>query len=146
MIATIAKQFTFDAAHRLQTCPPDHKCFNLHGHTYTVEVVLAGPVQPNGFVVDYDQIAKAMGPILGIVDHHYLNDIPGLEVSSTENLAAWILRLLVDGATADLLAGPYVSSTPTTLVTKVRVMESSTTWCEVRTGDAGCKRMPWVCG
>lgn len=156
MIATIAKRFTFDAAHRLPTCGPDHKCFNLHGHTYTVEIVLSGPVKENGFVVDYDRIAEAFEPIHAIVDHKYLNDIPGLEVSSTENLAAWILRLLVDGATADMLMGPMPlpplpntplgAYRPTTLVTKIRVMESSTTWCEVSVAEAGCKRWSWVLG
>lgn len=36
----IGKSFTFDAAHRLPGLRAGHKCGRLHGHTYTVEVVL----------------------------------------------------------------------------------------------------------
>ena len=153
MIATIAKSFTFDAAHRLFTCPPEHKCNRLHGHTYNVEVVLTGPVKPNGFVVDYDQIAKAFEAVPAKVDHQYLNDVAGLEVPSTEVLAAWILRELVDGSpSGDLLCGvpapplpntPLGAYRPTTLVTRVKVMESSTTWCVVETHAVGCKKTTW---
>lgn len=44
MTATIAKRFTFDAAHFLPNVPPDHKCSRMHGHTYEVEIVLRGPM------------------------------------------------------------------------------------------------------
>jgi 6-pyruvoyltetrahydropterin/6-carboxytetrahydropterin synthase len=155
VIATIAKQFTFDAAHRLYTCPPEHKCHRLHGHTYTVEVVLTGPVKTNGFVVDYAQIQTAFQTVHAKLDHQYLNDVPGLEVPSTEVLAAWILRELVDGPNGDYVGGVPAPPWPvrargrgrqTTLVTRVKVMESSTTWCEVETAAAGCKRIPWAGG
>lgn len=32
----IEKRFGFDAAHRLPSLPPGHKCSRGHGHTYTV--------------------------------------------------------------------------------------------------------------
>jgi 6-pyruvoyltetrahydropterin/6-carboxytetrahydropterin synthase len=152
MIATIAKRFTFDAAHRLLTCPEGHKCRRLHGHTYTVEVVLQGPVNPaTGFVVDYDHIAKAWEPLNAMLDHQYLNDVPGLELPSTEVLAVWIAKKLVDEG--DFLLGTPIEYTDehghrgyreTTLVTDVRIEESSTTWCQVDVDHCGTKRKAWI--
>jgi 6-pyruvoyltetrahydropterin/6-carboxytetrahydropterin synthase len=53
----IGKSFMFEAAHRLVTLPPGHKCNRPHGHSYTAEVVvvatdLVGP----GFVVDFAEL------------------------------------------------------------------------------------------
>jgi len=115
MIATIAKRFTFDAAHHLPTVPADHKCHRMHGHTYEVELVFRGDIGANGFVVDYADIAEAWQPIHDALDHRVLNDVPGLEIPSTEILAAWILDRL---------------SIWNQLV-RVRINESSTTWCEM---------------
>lgn len=118
---TLAKRFTFDAAHRLDRLPPDHKCYRLHGHTYEVEIVLRGPVDPStGFLVDYERISMAWKSVHDQLDHRFLNEVPGLEVSSTENLAAWILVLI--GASL-------------VHVHAVRVKESSSTWCEVLASD-----------
>lgn len=125
MIATIAKRFTFDAAHRLDRLPPDHKCHRMHGHTYEVELVFAGEVDENGFVLDYADIAKLWAPLHQLLDHRVLNEVDGLAIPSTEHLAAWVYARL------------YVKL-PTTLYHKlvvVRVRESSTTWCEIKATD-----------
>lgn len=124
MIATIAKHFTFDAAHHLPTLPPDHKCYRMHGHTYQVELVLTGVVLDDGFVIDYAEIASKWDPLHKLLDHRVLNDVPGLEVPSTENLAAWIACRLIerDAKFARILD-------------TVTVRESSTTWCSVRVGS-----------
>lgn len=126
MIATIAKRFTFDAAHQLLGLPPEHKCRRMHGHTYTVELVFLGPVDLlTGFVVDYQAIADAWQPLHDILDHQYLNDIVGLGVPSTEYLAWWIaVRIALTPAFSN-------PAWCTTLLKSVRVEESSTTWCEV---------------
>lgn len=116
MFATIAKRFTFDAAHHLPTVPADHKCHRMHGHTYEVELVFRGPVGDDGFVIDYAKIAEAWDPLHAALDHQILNDVRGLEVPSTENLVHWIWRRLGD-------IWPMLDV--------VRVYESSTTWCEV---------------
>lgn len=129
MIATIAKRFTFDAAHRLDRLPPSHKCHRMHGHTYEVELVFQGPVdETTGFVLDYADIAAAWDPLHEQLDHRVLNEVKGLEVPSTENLAAWIATRI-----AAYVPGQIPSSG--TLVQRrietVRVRESTTTWCEV---------------
>ena len=38
----IEKIFSFDSAHFLPHVPDDHKCRNLHGHTYTLKVEVIG--------------------------------------------------------------------------------------------------------
>jgi len=120
VIATISKTFTFDAAHRLDRLPPEHKCHRMHGHTYRVELILSGHVADNGFLLDYADIAEMWAPLHELLDHRILNEVPGLDVPTTENLAGWILsRIGWDG---------HLSFT-------VRVFESSTTWCEMKYCD-----------
>jgi 6-pyruvoyltetrahydropterin/6-carboxytetrahydropterin synthase len=125
MIATLSKRFTFDAAHCLPKLDPGHKCARLHGHTYQVEIVCRGPVDENGFVIDYDAIAHAWEPIHRALDHRYLNDIPGLEQPSTENLLAWIFKSFHD----EPRPGDYAQVWA--LLDTIRIYESSTTWCEM---------------
>jgi len=87
----ITKRFTFDSAHWLPRVPETHKCRRLHGHTYTVELGLEGPVDPEmGWVEDYGAVTAAFKPIMDELDHHCLNEIPGLENPTAENLARWI--------------------------------------------------------
>lgn len=85
------KQFTFEAAHRLPNVPPGHKCARLHGHSFGVELRVSGPVDPDlGWVMDFADIKAAFRPIYDQLDHHYLNEIPGLENPTSEVLAVWI--------------------------------------------------------
>lgn len=86
----ICKSFTFEAAHRLPYVPPGHKCGRLHGHSYRVDIALSGPIQELGWVVDYAEIKRAWEPLNEVLDHNYLNEIPGLENPTSELLAQWI--------------------------------------------------------
>ena len=43
-----------------------------------------------GFVADFFAIEAAFKPLLGRLDHRYLNDIEGLENPTAENIAIWI--------------------------------------------------------
>jgi 6-pyruvoyltetrahydropterin/6-carboxytetrahydropterin synthase len=87
----IYKNFTFDAAHKLTCVPDGHKCANLHGHTFKVEVHLAGEEdKARGWVVDFNDVKAAVSPILEQLDHGYLNDIKGLENPTSENIARWL--------------------------------------------------------
>lgn len=135
--ATIAKRFTFDAAHSLPRMPDGHKCRCLHGHTYEVEVVLAGPVDAfSGLLIDYEQLAVAWAPLHHELDHKHLNLVEGLENPTTEVLVGWIAKRL-----ALEFSLPATRTYPAcTLLYAVRVKESSTTWCEVLVEDL------WVVG
>jgi len=87
----IFKVFTVEAAHRLPHVPEGHKCARLHGHSFRIELHLSGPVDPHaGWVMDFADVKAAFKPIYDRLDHHYLNDIPGLDNPTSEQLAKWI--------------------------------------------------------
>ena len=91
MNVELRKTFQFEAAHKLPNVPADHKCARLHGHSFRVEVVVAGKCDPHlGWLMDYAEISDAFKPLLDQLDHYYLNEIPGLENATSENLAKWI--------------------------------------------------------
>ncbi len=87
----IFKQFTFDSAHFLPNVPDGHKCKQMHGHTYKLTVYLKGEPDPSlGWVLDFGIVKKVISPIIDRLDHHTLNDIPGLENPTSELLAKWL--------------------------------------------------------
>ena len=87
----IFKVFTLEAAHHLPNVPPGHKCARLHGHSFRIELHLSGPSDPQaGWVMDFADVKAAFKPIYDRLDHHYLNDIPGLDNPTSEQLATWI--------------------------------------------------------
>jgi 6-pyruvoyltetrahydropterin/6-carboxytetrahydropterin synthase len=93
----IFKEFTFEAAHRLPNVPPEHKCSRLHGHSFQAGIYVRGPVaEPAGWVIDFADIKGAFQPWYDHLDHHYLNEIPGLENPTSEHLARWIWDKVAD--------------------------------------------------
>lgn len=97
-IVELVKEFTFEAAHRLPNLPESHKCFNLHGHSYRVEVRVRGPVDPRvGWYVDFATIKTAWKPLFTLLDHKYLNEVRGLENPTAEMIAVWVFeRVKID--------------------------------------------------
>ena len=87
----IYKEFTIEAAHRLPNLPLDHKCSRLHGHSFHIRICVEGDLNPEtGWIMDFAEIKDAYKPIFLQLDHHYLNEIEGLENPTSENLAKWI--------------------------------------------------------
>lgn len=91
----LRKTFQFEAAHRLPRLPKAHKCHRLHGHSFKVELAVAGECDRRlGWLMDYADISAAFKPIWLRLDHRYLNELRGLENPTSEILAAWIWRRL----------------------------------------------------
>ncbi len=87
----IYKTFHFEAAHRLPHVPEGHKCARLHGHSFRVDIHVKGePDGRLGWIMDFADIKKAFKPVYDRLDHHYLNEIPGLENPTSELLCRWI--------------------------------------------------------
>ncbi|MEI6741235.1 MAG: 6-carboxytetrahydropterin synthase QueD [Gemmatimonadaceae bacterium] len=117
-VMEIFREFTFEAAHRLPNLPPEHKCSRLHGHSFRVTVQVAGPLHPvEGWVMDFAELKRAFQPLHDRLDHHYLNEIEGLENPTSEVLARWIWTRL-----APTLPG----------LTEIVVRETCTSGCVYR--------------
>ena len=87
----LIKTFRFEAAHALPEVPPDHKCRRLHGHSYRIDIHVTGqPDRRTGWVIDFGHIKRIVEPILDELDHRCLNDIPGLENSTSELLGKYL--------------------------------------------------------
>jgi 6-pyruvoyltetrahydropterin/6-carboxytetrahydropterin synthase len=91
----LRKTFQFEAAHLLPRLPRTHKCRRLHGHSFKVEIVVAGECDPRlGWLMDYAEISRVFRPIWEKLDHRYLNELPGLQNPTSEEIAAWIWKKL----------------------------------------------------
>jgi len=86
----IFKEFTFEAAHKLPLVPKEHKCFNLHGHSFKVKITIDSPINEMGWVMDFSDLKKICSPYIEQLDHSYLNEIEGLENPTSENIAIWL--------------------------------------------------------
>lgn len=132
---SLTRRVTFAAAHRYRRPEWSEErnfevfgaCSRLpwHGHTYTVDVTVAGPVDAvTGFVVDLRALDGILErEVMARFDHRTINtDVPefaeGLLVPSCENLADFIAaRVQAElGSAAE--------------VTRVRLAESPTLWAE----------------
>jgi 6-pyruvoyltetrahydropterin/6-carboxytetrahydropterin synthase len=116
----IFRAFTIEAAHRLPNVPTGHKCARLHGHSFRIELHLSGDVDAHrGWVMDFADVKEAFQPIYDQLDHHYLNEIAGLENPTSENLARWVWQKVK----------PRLP-----LLSKIVIHETCTSGCEY-TGD-----------
>ena len=97
MRVRLSKTFRFESAHFLPCFPEGHKCRRMHGHSFRVEVVVAGEVPDGrGYLVDYADIGAAVKPVIDRLDHRVLNEIDGLENPTSEVIAAWVWEQIAE--------------------------------------------------
>ncbi|MBL0213735.1 MAG: 6-carboxytetrahydropterin synthase QueD [Myxococcales bacterium] len=112
MRTRLERIYRFEAAHFLPKVPAGHKCARMHGHSYSVEVVIDGEIDPErGWVMDFAEIDEHAGPLVKQLDHQVLNEIDGLANPTSELLAVWWWHKLA--ASLPGLAEVVVSETPT---------------------------------
>jgi len=87
----LSKVFHFDSAHFLPGY--EGKCEKLHGHTYKLEITIAGEMNDEGMVLDFARLNRIVQEqVIGILDHNSLND---LMVNPTcEEISLFIWRKL----------------------------------------------------
>jgi len=113
LVTRIGRTYRFESAHHLPLLPDGHKCKNLHGHNYRIDVVLCGALDARGFVKDFAEIDAEIMPLIKKVDHRLLNEVEGLENPTAEMIAAWFFQRI---------AG----------CESVRVYENDECWAEVK--------------
>ena len=117
---TVTKKFEFSYSHNLPDYDGD--CKNLHGHNSNVEVTFSShgkiPVSYGGMVIDFKDISKQVKPIIMQLDHKHLNDIPGLEIPTAENITLWLVMKIQ----SETSLGPGL--------VKVRVSETNNSFAE----------------
>lgn len=83
-------RFGFEAAHALPNLPRDHKCFRMHGHSFTVEVGAE----------DLSALTPAIQRVYDALDHRCLNDIAGLQNPTSEHISRWIWKAVTNAGVA----------------------------------------------
>lgn len=78
---------------------PHHpgKCSRLHGHSYRLEVALAGPLQSEGpaagMIEDFDVVSRVVkAAVIGELDHRSLNEL--IDNPTAERIVIWIWNRL----------------------------------------------------
>ena len=120
----VCRRFRFDAAHFL----PNYKgkCHNLHGHSFSVDISLEGPVDgKSGMVVDFAWIGECFESITEDLDHRLLNDV--IPNPTAENIAALLFRRIKD----EWIQGPGELAQ----LGFVRVWETPDSYAEVGPND-----------
>lgn len=82
----------FCAAHALRHYRG--KCENVHGHNYSVDMVVQGHTLSHDteLLMDFGDLKKMLKRVLDVLDHTMLNDVPPFDKSnpSSENLSRYI--------------------------------------------------------
>ncbi len=126
--AASTRRFTFSAGHRYwveRWTPEENERFFgrltvPHGHNYTLDVTVRGPIDPEtGMVIDLGDLKRIVGEtVVDRFDHADLNADALFRgrVPTTENLAIVVWELLAPKLGADRLAQVRVWEDPTLYV------------------------------
>ena len=132
----VAKTVRFDAAHALSD--DSGKCRNLHGHAYRVEAVAGGEPGPDGVVVDFAELKRALeDEVTGRFDHAFLchdGAVAEREIAATvERLGMRTVRLPFRTTAENLAAHFFRALRPRVpALVAVRVWETADNCAEFR--------------
>lgn len=123
MKSSVTKIFKFEMAHQLKNSY-SKECQEIHGHGYRLEVTFEGPIDGDGFVIDFKRIKEMVNPIVEYFDHNFITAISfgnylevGFDVNPTaENMAHYIFKMI---------------RKQTTLIKNVRLWETATSFTDV---------------
>jgi len=91
----LTKQFRFEAAHTLQRAIGTEGSRRVHGHSYRAEVAVRGvPDRESGMIVDLGLFDLSLQKVQSRLDHHFLDDVPGIGPATLENLSVFIWQAL----------------------------------------------------
>ncbi|MFX0045342.1 MAG: 6-pyruvoyl tetrahydropterin synthase family protein [Candidatus Hermodarchaeota archaeon] len=68
-IRVSSQKMSFSAAHFVVGAG---YCESLHGHNYTVEAIVTGPLDENGMVLDFRDVKKEIASVCAHLDHKVL--------------------------------------------------------------------------
>lgn len=90
----LSQSFYFESAHTLRREVERNEADGsrrVHGHTYTAEVCVSGKIdRATGMVVDLAVLRAAIAAVREQLDHHFLDEVPGLGMPTLENLCVFI--------------------------------------------------------
>lgn len=87
----LTQSFAFEAAHTLERQHETAASRRIHGHSYRAEVTVRGEPEPaTGMVVDLALLRTAIAHVRERLDHHFLDDVPGLGPATLENLCRFV--------------------------------------------------------
>ena len=93
----LSQRFYFEAAHTLRRKLEAEGSKRIHGHTYHAEVTIAGTPDPQtGMMMDLGFLRQEVEQVRQMLDHHFLDEVPGIGPATVENLCAFIYRQLKD--------------------------------------------------
>jgi 6-pyruvoyltetrahydropterin/6-carboxytetrahydropterin synthase len=94
----LSQSFYFESAHTLKRAVERNEADGsrrVHGHTYTARVTVRGEADAaTGMVLDLARLRAAIAEVRARLDHHFLDEVPGLDVPTLENLCVFIHRAI----------------------------------------------------
>lgn len=91
----LSQRFFFDAAHTLHRDVEAEGSRRIHGHTYHAEISVAGtPDGKTGMIADLGILQQAIAALRPRLDHHLLDEVPGMGPPTLENLCLFLWREL----------------------------------------------------
>jgi 6-pyruvoyltetrahydropterin/6-carboxytetrahydropterin synthase len=93
----IWKDQRFESALTLPHLSKNHPLFGLHGHSYLIRLHLTAALDPvMCWTIDYGDVKEIFKPVYEQLDHHLLNDLPGLENTDPASITCWIQQQIAE--------------------------------------------------